>query len=226
MSFNAYNNVVQTTPNSCGAFALAAALSHLNHAQLTNKLNAADVSQGFSVPDPQGFAQSIYQVTGNLFIDFVHGNATYRYQAPVADMNPPSALAFMAVLHGVDPNNININYNQVADLAFNSINVLNNGGAGNLLDTETAIINIPPVLGNIHGPVNYDALPGPGKAHLLLVNNKQHWIVINDQHVYDPATGYVGGYVVNDPLPLTTLTYNFNHITEVCNFSGLWIELS
>jgi hypothetical protein len=225
MSFAAFNNVIQTSPNSCGAFALAAALSHLGRVQITNVLNTADLAQGFNQPGPQSLAQLIYQVTGNLDIDFANLNATYRYQAPVADTNPPSALAYMAVRFGVTAANITINYNNAAEQAFSAIAVVNNGGAGDLLNTEIALINSP-TYGNVNGNVNYGVLPAANEAHLLLVNNNTHWIVITNNQVYDPGTGFVGAYVVNHPLPLTTLTYILNGIVEAFQFSGLWIKLS
>jgi hypothetical protein len=225
MPFAAFNNVVQTTPNSCGAFALAAALVHLGRLQVTNVLNTADLAQGFNQPGPQSQAQNIYQVTGCLNLDFVHLNATYRYQAPVADMNPPSALAYMAVRYGTTPGNITINYDDAADQTFSAIAVVNNGGAGDLLNTEIALINSP-AYGNVNGNVDYTALPGLNEAHLLLVNNNTHWIVINNNQVYDPGTGYVGAYVVNNPLPLATLTYTLNNVAQVFQFSGLWIRLT
>ena len=225
MSFAAFNNVVQTTPNSCGAFALAAALVHLGQVQVTNVLNTADLAQGFNQPGPQSKGQFIYQVSGCLNLDFVNGNATYRYQAPVADMNPPSALAYMAVRNGITPGNITINYNNAAGLVFSAIAVVNNGGAGDLLNTEIALINSP-AYGNVNGNVNYNALPGANEAHLLLVNNNTHWIVINNNQVYDPGTGYVGAYVANNPLPLATITYTLNDVAQVFQFNGLWIKLS
>lgn len=225
MSFAAYNNVVQTTPNSCGAFALAAALAHVGQVQITDILNTANLAQGFNQPGPQSLAQHIYQVTGCLDLDMANLNATYQYQAPVADMNPPSALAYMAVRFGINPANLSTNYNNAAELAFNAIAVVNNGGQGNLFLTEQALIN-PPVYGNVTGPLDYNVLPAANEAHLLLVNNNTHWIVINNNQVYDPGTGYVGAYTVNNPFPLATITYTVGNLVNVFQFDGIWIKLS
>ncbi|WP_315823808.1 hypothetical protein [Paraflavitalea speifideaquila] len=130
MSFAAYNNVVQTTTNSCGAFALAAALTHLGKAQVANLLNTADLGQGFNLPGPQALAQKIYQVTGCLNLDMANLHANYRYQSPTSDRNPSAALAYMAVYYGVDPAHLYINYNNAGEQTFNAVQVVNNGGAG------------------------------------------------------------------------------------------------
>jgi hypothetical protein len=223
MSFAAFNNVAQTTANSCGAFALAAALTHVGQAQVTNVLNTADLGQGFNQPGPQALAQDIYQVTGCLSLDMANLHANYRYQAPVGDMNPPSALAYMAVNYGVDPAHLYINYTNAAEQAFNAIAVVNNGGAGNLFETEVALIDSP-TYGNVLGAQDYNNLPAANEAHLLLVNGSTHWIAINNNQVYDPATGYVGAYVAN-PLPLATITYTTGGLVHVFQFDGIWIRL-
>jgi hypothetical protein len=225
MPFANYNGVVQTTPNSCGAFALAAALDHIGVANIMNVLDTANLANGFTQPGPQAFAQSIYQVTGCLDIDFGALTATYQYQAPVADTNPPSALAYMAVQSGAAAGNVLIRYNNAAFVAFAAIAVLNAGGAGNLLATEINLINAP-AFGNVVGPINYLALPAPGEAHLLLVSGNTHWIAINNLEVYDPATGFVGPYVVNAPLPLVNLTYVMGGMPHPYVFDGVWISLT
>lgn len=224
MPFANYNGVVQTTPNSCGAFALGAALEHIGLAHTTNVLDTANLVNGFNQPGPQAFAQSIYQVTGCIDIDFAALTATYQYQAPVANTNPPSAILYMAVELGANPANILTRYNNAAGAAFGAIHVLNPGAAGTLLNTEINLIN-PPALGNVNGPVNYLALPVGGEAHILLVNGNTHWIVISNNQLYDPATGYVGPYVANAPLPLVTISYHIGGIAHVYPFSGLWIRL-
>jgi len=221
MPFNNYNGVEQTSTNSCGAFALAAALDHIGHANYTNILDTANLANGFTAAGPAAFAQSIYQITGCLNLGL--NTATYQYEAPVEDMNPPSALAYMAVQHGANPANIMTRYNNAAMATFQAMNVTNPGGAPDLLNTEIGLIN-PPALGNIVGPTDYIALPVGGQAQLLLVNDNAHWIAINSFQVYDPGTGFVGPYAA-DP-GFTAFTYVFNGAPRSYTFSGLWIQLS
>lgn len=234
MSFAAYNGVQQTTANSCGAFALAAALSHTGYAPadvLINELNTTNLANGFNQPGPRAFAQRLYQITGCLFIDFAPpAKATYQYQKPVADMNPPSALAYMASKMLVPVARLAIRYNNVAQAVFSNITVTNPGvpALNNLLQIETALIH------NQYGTVaqaSYSALPAANAAHLLLVSNNRHWIAINNTQLYDPATGYVGAFTTTPPVLgpanlMTQLSYTMLGVTFNFDFNGIWIQLT
>lgn len=221
MSFAAYNGVQQTTANSCGAFALAAALVHLGRIDATYILNTADLAQGFNQRRSALLAEFIYQSTGNLLLDHANGDATYQYLNPVSDMNAPSALACKATEFGVT--HINSFYNNAAGLVFSAFQVTNAGAGVNLLDTEINLIN-PPRYGNVNGPVDYDELPAINEVHLLLVNNNDHWVVISNNQLYNPGDGFVGPYTANHPLPLTAISYN-NGADQHLPFCGLWMSL-
>ncbi|HWK04463.1 MAG TPA: hypothetical protein VNS58_12570 [Puia sp.] len=232
MPFTNFNGIVQTTANSCGAFALAAAMDNFGMPlpnQNANLLSTANLATGYSVAGPvvssaggaSAFAESIYPVTGNLLLDLTVPDATYQYLAPVSDMNSPSTLAYVASLFGFAPV---VYYDATGFATFNGVVVTNPTGQGNLFDTEVAImateaaITVTPSLGG------YTTLPAANQVHILLVDNN-HWIAINNTQLYDPATGYVGVYNVNAPLPLVTITYMHNGIVEDYDFSGIWIEL-
>ncbi len=235
MPFNNYNNIVQATPNSCGAFALAAALSDLLPIPLSI-LDVANPNNRYTVANPASataFAEYIYSITGNLLLNpLAHPQtATYQYQVPVADMNPPSALVYVASSLGVNAANIFADYNNAAAALFQAFGVTNFPAPNpNLLATEINIIGGPPAYGNPVGPMNYGTLPAANEVHLLLVGNADHWIAINQNQVYDPGTGFVGAYtttpgVVTAANPLTAINYN-NGAPQVQNFCGLWIAMS
>jgi hypothetical protein len=238
MSFANYNGVVQVGNNSCGAFALAAALSDLKNLPL-KRLDTLHVANRYSsnTTTPANFATSLYQITGCLLLQ---GNplpphnpppsATYQYMNPVQNMNPPSALAYVACKNGVQPANIFVKYNNVASNLFQAYPVTNGGTIGSLLANEISIIGTAPIYGNPVGITDYIALPGANQAHLLLVGNFDHWVALNANEIYDPATGFVGPYVttphpVNAQNPLTRLTYNNGDVHNL-NFCGLWMEMS
>lgn len=232
MPFTNYNGIVQTTANSCGAFALAAAMDNFGVPlpnQNANLLNTANLALGFNGPvsvvantGAAAFGNSIYQVTGNLALDMTVPSATYQYTAPaVSDMNSPSTIAYVASLFAFPPV---VFYNMAGQITFNAVPVTNPTGQGNLFDTEVAIMATVPAITVNHPAVNHLALPGPNQVHILLVNNN-HWIAINDTQLYDPGTGYVGAYNVNAPLPLATITYDWHGVLQVYNFSGIWIQL-
>jgi len=237
MPFNNYNGVVQNTPNSCGAFALAAALSDLKNLPL-KRLDTNNIVNRYTINTitPANFATSIYEITGCLLLQ---GNplnplppptATYQYLAPVQDMNPPSALAYVASKMGILPAHIFVYYNNQAAQMFQAYAVTNPGTVGNLLNNEINIIGTAPVYGNPVGPTDYIALPGPNQVDLLLVGNYDHWVAINANQIYDPATGFVGAYITTPNLigagnPLTQLSYN-NGAIHNTNFCGVWIRMS
>src|SRR5689334_7499366 len=123
MSLQAYKNIKQTTDNSCGAFALAAALSHLGRAQIIGQLNTERISDGFHSPAPAAFAQRIYQITGCIVLGMTE--ATYKYTAPVSNRNAPSAMAYMASQLGLQTNQIRVLYNNDAGRIFGSMKVNN-----------------------------------------------------------------------------------------------------
>ncbi len=223
MSFAAYNGVQQSTNNSCGAFALAAALVHLNRATVPALLDAANLkSNGWGQLAPKNLALAIYQTTGCLNINtgIVPRTATYQYANPVVNMNPPSALLYMAAKHGVKE--ANISYNAAAQAFFTATGVTNASAGGlNLLEMETDIIHTP-FYANITAPVNYNRLPVANEVHLILVNNYSHWVVISNNELYNPGNGFVGAYTINNPF--TNINYN-NGAPQTLQFSGMWISL-
>jgi hypothetical protein len=232
MPFTNYNGIQQTTANSCGAFALAAAMDNFGMPlpnQNAHLLNTANLAQGFdqavSVVSNTGaaaFGDSIYEVTGNLLLDLTVPEATYQYTAPaVSDMNSPSTLAYVASLFGFAPV---VYYDATGFATFNGVPVTNPTGQGNLFDTEVAIMATQAAITVTASLGGYTTLPAANQVHILLVDNN-HWVAINNTQLYDPATGYVGVYNVNAPLPLVTITYMYNGIVEDYNFSGIWIEL-
>lgn len=238
MSFNNFNGIVQAPANSCGAFSLAAALDSFGIAQQThqaNLLNTANLSTGYNqagpavsnTGTPTAFAQSIYQVTGNLLLNILGGTSTYRYLNPVSDMNSPSALVYIATLFGVPPNNIAVRYTNAGMQTFEALTVTNNGAGGNLLATE---INLLTAIDQgrgmiIAGPVNYNGIPNGNNVQIVLVNNGQHWIALNNNQLYDPGTGYVGAYQLVGNGANLSFNYSQGVITHVNTFSGIWIEL-
>lgn len=231
MAFNAYHGVQQTTTNSCGAFALAAALTHLGSATLPDILNTGNLAQRYTAPGPAALAQRIYQITGNLLLNLLAPTptATYRYQAPVNDYNPPSALAFVARQFGLAVNNIIVYYNNNAAGILQHIQVTNVGAGTDLLATEIDLITTQPAYGLVNGPVNYTQKPGPKEAHLVVVENLNHTIALNETELYDSAYGYVGPYTLNNngPLPLTQISFTLpSGPTVNYQFSGVWIKLN
>lgn len=232
MAFTEYDGIQQTSVNSCGAFALAAGMTNFGVELLDQNahlLNTADLAQGFdqavSAISCQGgaaaFGDSIYQVTGNLLLDLTAPSATYRYEAPVADMNSPSTIAYVAVLFGFAPV---VYYDNTGQGTFTAVPVTNLTGQGNLFDTEVAIMATQGGITVTGSPDGYTNLPAADQVHLLLVNN-DHWVAINDTQIYDPATGFVGAYTVNDPLPLATISYMYEGVINDYGFSGIWIQL-
>ncbi|EHQ24869.1 hypothetical protein [Mucilaginibacter paludis] len=236
MSFNAFINIAQPAgSNSCGAFALAALLQNFGLQQQNQQaylLNTENMASGYTQPgpevsynnDPLAFAQSIYQVTGILNTDAT--NAVYQYLNPVSDMNPPSALVYIATLFGYPPDRITVQYNNAGMNMFSSLHVTNAGAGGTLLNTEITLLAGINDAGNmiIAGPVNYSNRPNNTQLQMILVDNGTHWIALNSTQLYDPGTGEVGSYT--DPVdnggvwsctcPGTNRTYDF---------SGIWIQL-
>jgi len=230
MSFANFSTIQQTSLNSCGAFALAAAMDNFGLAlqkQTAKLLNTVDLAQGFNQADtvidvgtPADFAGSIYQVTGNLLIDFIAMEATYQYTNPVSDMNSTSTIAYVANLFGFTTT---VFYDATGQTTFSFVQVPNVTGQGNLFATEVAIMGTVPITitASLAG---YSTLPAQNQVHILLVNNN-HWVAINDKQLYDPGTGYVGAYTVNAPLPLATITYPYGGGIKDYPFSGIWIQL-
>lgn len=230
MPFNAYQGVQQTTDNSCGAFSLAAALVHLGSATIPNILNTGNLAQRYTAPGPEALAQRIYQTTGNLLLNLLAPapTATYQYEEPVGDYNPPSALAFVARQFGPAVHNIIVYYNNQAAGLLQNIQVTNVGAGADLLETEINLITTQPAYGLVNGPVNYTQKPGPNEAHLLVVENLNHTIALNENEVYDPGYGYVGPYTLNNngPLPLTQISFTLpGGLVVKYDFSGVWIRL-
>ena len=232
MPFTHFNGIVQATDNSCGAFALAAAMDNFGlalanqNAQLLNTNNLAQgFNQGVRVVSPGGgaaaFGTSVYQVTGELNLDFTVPDATYQYTAPiVSDMNSPSALAYIANLFAFATT---VFYDQNGSDTFNAVQVTNPTGQGNLFDTEVALLQTLPNVVITPSLGGYTALPAANQVHLLLVNN-EHWVAINNTQLYDSETGYVGAYNHN-PLPLVTVSYMWLGAVKDYPFSGIWIQL-
>jgi hypothetical protein len=221
MPLNNYQNVVQTSVNSCGAFALAAALTEVNPNGLINGLDVNNLGNGYSLFNPEPFAQCLYQFTGNLSLNFLTGQATYQYQSPAADMNSPSAIVTSAINFGVAANQIRVLYTTDGNNLFGAITVTNNGAGANLLQTETTLLAQANV--NVVGPTPY-VLPVNNQVHLLVVNNGTHWIALTKNAVYDPATGFVGAY--QSAANPVTITYQNGGLVTVCNFTGIWIEFA
>jgi hypothetical protein len=201
----------------------------LFHAQL---LNTANLEAGYSQAGPAiantggagAFAQGIYQVTGNLLLS---NSATYEYLTPVSDMNPPSALVYVAVLFGYGPNHIAVRYSNAGMEIFDAVQVTNNGTGGSLLNTEIDLLTI--INQNqgmiIVGPVNYNGLPDATHVQVVLVQNGQHWIAVNSTQLYDPGTGYVGVYQLIENEGQLSFEYQMEDVTHENDFSGIWIEL-
>ena len=233
MPFNNFNGVTQTTANSCGAFALAAALNDLGYLVIPplDRLDTANLANRYNVPSQTAAsvaaALKLYQVSGNLVMNAAVPNATYQYQNPVADTNPPSALVFLAHQNGVPVASVMTSYDANAAAMFGAFAVTNVGAAGNLLVTETALILGPPAYGGVVGPIAYPGPPAaPGTIHILSVNNGAHWIAINDTQVYDSGTGFVGAYVYNVGPP-AQITYAPPGVPPVVHqLDGLWITLT
>lgn len=221
MPLNNYQNVVQTSVNSCGAFALAAAMAEFNPNSLINGLDVNNLGLGYTLFNPAPFAQSLYQFTGNLLLDFATGQATYQYQSPAQDMNAPSALVVTALNLGVADNQIRVLYTAGGNTMFGAITVTNNGAGTNLLQTETALIAQTQV--HVVGPTPY-VLPANNEVHLLVVNNGTHWLALTNNEVYDPGTGFVGPY--QSTVNPVTITYNNGGIVTQCSFTGIWIEFA
>jgi hypothetical protein len=239
MPFTNFNGIIQTPPNSCGAFALAAALENFALAPQqpqADLLNTDDLTQGYThQPGAQisneggaeAFATAIYQVTGNLLLGF--GDATYRYTAPVTNMNPPSALVYVATLFGYPTNQIAVFYTNEGSALFSPIPVLNPGAGSNLLDTEIELLGRINNGGGmiIAGPTDYLAVPPPdGKVQIVLVQQGQHWLAINHTQLYDPGTGFVGAYTLTDTDGDLSFNYTTDEVVRENDFSGIWIELT
>ncbi|KAA2238576.1 hypothetical protein F0L74_20345 [Chitinophaga agrisoli] len=231
MSFAAYNGVRQITINSCAAFSMAAALHHFGLTRLPHLLDTDNLAAGYTMPGAHAFAQDIYQITGNLFLDLTNNAATYRYGIPVSDRNSFSALTYVASQFGLSADRIKVHYNQAAEHSLNLLQVTNPTGKGskaNLLQVETDLITGPPYA-KVAGPVDYAQTPRNGEAHLLIVSQFMHSIVINETECYDPGTGYVGPYTT-DVIPgrshLTEITYRHHGLPVHLPFSGFWMQMS
>ncbi|MGN7824014.1 hypothetical protein ACTJJB_28070 [Chitinophaga sp. 22536] len=230
MAFNAYHGVTQTTDNSCGAFSLAAALVHLGATAVPTILNTGNLTQRYTAPGPAALAQRIYQTTGNLLLNLAvpAPTATYQYEEPVDNYNPPSALAYIASQFGLTTNNVIVYYTNQAAGILQNIQATNVGAGPDLLETEIDLITTQPAYGLVNGPVNYTQKPGAQEAHLLVVENLNHTIALNDTEVYDPGYGYVGPYTLNNngPLPLTQISFTLpSGLVVDYDFSGVWIKL-
>ena len=242
MPFDAFNGITQPVgSNECGAYALAAALTNFGLADLSpqaNLLNTADLTTGYNQPGhvvtntggAQAFATSIYPITGNLQLTPpvapppATGTATYRYQAPVSDMNSPSALVYVATLFGYAPAEIAIRYTNAGETMFNMFNVTDVGNGGTLLNTEIQLLASISQNLVIVGPMDYTGIPNATHVQMVVVNNGSHWLAINNTQLYDPATGYVGAYTLSTVGPLS-FNYVMATIPHNNSFSGVWIEL-
>ncbi|MVT09003.1 hypothetical protein [Chitinophaga tropicalis] len=217
MSFERFQGVNQTSPNSCGAFALAAALEDMGLAEIPMALNTEVIVEGYTKPSPQAYAQRIYQITGNVMLG--ESVAMYQYSSPAMHQNPPSALTCVAHRSGMEASCIRVSYNIAAQEYFSRLELQNISPWPNLFDAEVALIS--PQFGEVMGPVEYLSFPEKNQVHLLGVNDHKHWIVIGYDTCYDSASGTVCRYDREQPLPLRT----FITLERKYKFSGWWISL-
>ncbi len=235
MSFNKFGGIVQTSDNSSGAFALAAALAHVtNDTVIPNQLNVNDISKLYTQPNPLGLAHAIYQMTGNLKLNPNMVNpedfkATYEYDDPVDGMNPPSALVYAATIYGQPNSRVKVFFNTTGENVLGRYTVTNTGNSGKLFDTEITLIEKQHTAMAVVGPTEFISRPNSNEAQLVLVNNFNHWLALSADQCYDPATGVVAAYTTNTPLnngnPLTTLTVNTDKLKSY-DFCGIWISLT
>ena len=237
MSFDNFDTIKQGAENSCGAFALAAALCNFVLVPQTQQallLNTANLATGYNQPghavsntgSPTAFAESIYVITGNL--SFGIGVANYQYSELVSNINPPSALVYIATLFGFAPNRIAVRYTNAGMEMFQALAVTNTGTGGSLLNTEIGLLN--GINNNqgmiIAGPMDYENVPTAMQVQLILVNRGRHWLAINSTQLYDPGNGYVGPYVLADEgAGQLSWNYKVGEETHENGFSGIWIEL-
>jgi len=219
-SLKDYDGIRQSSPNSCGAFAVASVLAQLGHVPWSNNAHPAE-------GEPTQFAEQIYQVTGNLEINFQTAQATYGYTDPVSGRNSPSKMVYEAGVNGIDKRRMIVKYNNGADQTFQAITVMNADANGaSLLEYETDLI-VPDLAYEV-GPLDYTT-PFPNEVHIVLVNDNQHWIVVAKELLYDPASGYVGAYSSEVDPETNTVKFAYtdqDHAITSYTFSGLWIQFS
>ncbi|GAB6260489.1 hypothetical protein [Photobacterium sp. R1] len=240
-NFTDYNNISQTTNNSCGAFAVNACICQLG---LTGKksiksLDSNNLANGYTSTAQEvdlnadsnktTAAENTYKVTGNLTIDFQQHTATY-YTFNSSQQNAPSAMCKVAYeFNGQNGKKINFYYTSAASETFSSINQsANQGFKDNLFDTEKSLIN------GINNDIKVTeasdyAVPENSDVHLLLVQHPggMHWLsvcvkTLDTCNIYDPASGTVYD-VANDKLnKQSSIKLNNTNYT----MPGLWVLLS
>ncbi|KDM89643.1 hypothetical protein [Photobacterium galatheae] len=239
-NFTDYNNIQQSTENSCGAFAVNACLCQLqlNVKKSIKSLDEGNLVNGYTSTaqevdltansDKKKAAENTYKVTGNLTIDFPQHTATY-YAFNSSKQNAPSAMCKTAYeFNGQNGNKINLYYTTGASAIFSSVNQSTNQGfTNNLFDTEKSLIN--GINNNIQVTETSEySVPTNSDVHLLLVQHTggMHWFSVcadtkDTCNIYDPGTGTVYD-VSNDKLNQQS-SIRLNNVDYT--MPGLWILL-
>ncbi len=189
---------------SCGAYALTAALFQLNakppaQGITLHALDLASPAHGY-IANPTAtltptqsatnFAQSLYSITGNLEINFPppgSTNGTAQYCAHTSKMfNAPSALVYAALQFGLQT--VEIHATAAAQQIFSAIQ----GNAGTLWSSELQILHTLHVQPAIDQPP-YAPPTDTNTVDLVLVDDGKHWVAVtwsgSKAEYYDPATG-------------------------------------
>ena len=236
MLFDSFSGIKQSSGNSSGAFALAACLhnaatdTRVIPARLLDTDNISDGYCGeeiFITYDPanlSAFAESIYQVTGCLQLDL---SATYKYNNPVNNRNPPSALAHVAIAFGYSLRQIAVCYNNHGGKIYGQTEVDNLVEKKSLLSTEIGLlISIGQYVMVIVGPIDYQPPHFPEQVQLVVANSGSHWLAVSETQLYNPATGYVGSYEFTRENQQEFFVYHEEGKEEQkIEFSGVWIQL-
>ena len=205
-TFTRYQNTTQQD-QSCGAYALAAALSQLGvapplHNITLHSLDANPVHGYIANPtetltptqDQTAFAQALYQITGNLSITLpnatTHGTA--HYGAHTTSMhNAPSALVYAAQQFGL--HTVEIHATPAGQHMFENIQC----GGVSLWNNEAQILNtlhVAPIMSPAYAPPT-----NTNTVDLVLVDDGEHWVAVTwsgTQAVsYDSDTGTVQAWL-------------------------------
>ena len=184
---------------SCGAYALAAALFQLEvapppHNITLYPLDLANTAHGYiALPtatltptqDQTAFAQALYPITGNLSIDSARGTAYYGAHTTTM-LNAPSALVYAAKQFGL--HTVEIHATPTAQHTFEHIQC----GAVSLWKSEVQILkntlHVAPITSQAYAPPT-----NTKTVDLVLVDDGEHWVAVTwsgTQAVYyDSATG-------------------------------------
>lgn len=205
----------QSAPDACGAFALGAALMGAGEEQHAHTLDIANLQNGYIAEEPIAirpanhttFSEDIYRVTGNL--DPQGNPASY---VAGGFRNSPSALVYVASLFGYGADHITVFHTDTEVIqGFQLLPVANPGAVGSLFLTEVNLIDDRATVDS--GPGDNYTPPQENNIHIVLVDEGNHWIAVNQTHMYDPANANPGNI---QPI-------NIEEING--RFSGLWIEL-